>query len=271
MPADEFKLSITRALADQLADALARLTAAPLTDEQLAAVKDRPGVYELFLEGARVYVGKSNRLRQRLSQHLRKLSGRLKLSLEDVGFVCLYVDEDFEAAAPEKLLIKKYLPKGDSPWNNMGFGNKDPGKERDGSLVKANHFDALYPINLDFPVTMSRVGRQPLSAYLKELKSQLPFTFRFDSGATSRALHRETVLDVPAAEMTAREAIVAAVEALTDGWQATALPGYVILYPKTNENESAFVMWRKHAGTVVEVKGAAEKGPPGVIEEDVPA
>ncbi|MFN2495899.1 MAG: GIY-YIG nuclease family protein, partial [Pseudonocardiaceae bacterium] len=107
--AADFKLSITQALADQLAERLEPLRPAPLIEDSLERVESRPGVYELFLGEQRVYVGKaSTSLPFRLRKHARKLSGRTGSLLEKVSFVCLYVDEDLEAAAPETLLIKKY-------------------------------------------------------------------------------------------------------------------------------------------------------------------
>lgn len=89
----EFKLSITRALANQLADALGQLPPAPLTPEDLAALYERPGVYELYLHDHRVYVGKvSKDLPARPANHFRKLSERAGLSPTDVRFLWLYVD-----------------------------------------------------------------------------------------------------------------------------------------------------------------------------------
>jgi len=79
--AADFKLSITQALADQLAQRPAALRPAPLSEDSLHHVENRPGVYELFLEGRRVYVGKAgNSLPTRLRNHARKLSGRTGLS-----------------------------------------------------------------------------------------------------------------------------------------------------------------------------------------------
>jgi len=86
----DFKLSITRALADQLAEALDTLRPTPLDPEALDALQDRPGVYELWLNDQRVYVGKASKsLPTRLRKHLRKLSGRSGMTGKDVGFVCL--------------------------------------------------------------------------------------------------------------------------------------------------------------------------------------
>jgi hypothetical protein len=177
----EFKLSITRALADQLADALSRLQPAPLTLDGLENIQPRPGVYELYLDDQRVYVGKASKsLPTRLHNHLRKLSGRSRIQLNDVSFQCLYVDEDLEAAAPEKMLIKMYRNQGGAPWNTNGFGNKDPGRRRDHSLVKSNHFDALYPINLDLAIGSIPPGTYPARKFLEKVKSSLPFNLRFD-------------------------------------------------------------------------------------------
>lgn len=266
----EFKLSITRALADQLADALTRLQRAPLTTDNLDDIQSRPGVYELYLNEQRVYVGKaSNSIPSRLRNHLRKLSGRSGIQLVDVSFQCLYVDEDLEAAAPEKMLIKKYRDRGGSPWNTNGFGNKDPGRRRDHSLVKSNHFDALYPINLDLPIDSILPGAYPAGKFLSKVKSGLPFNLRFDKGSSrSKEDYGRSTVEVPPRGLTVRELIRLAVEALPEGWQATALPGYVILYHEYAAYESATVLWRKEDDRLTEAAGAARLDAPGDIEEE---
>jgi hypothetical protein len=268
----EFKLSITRALADQLADALSRLHPAPLTSEQLSALQPRPGVYELFVRRRRVYVGKASRsIPARLGNHLRKLSGRSNITLGEVSFQCLYVDEDLEAAAPEKMLIKKYRDHGGAPWNTNGFGSKDPGRNRDHSLVKANHFDAEYPINLDLRIESLAPGLYPVKTYLRAVKSSLPFNLRFDTrSARSKEDYRDSMAEVPPAELTVRDLIRLAMDALPEGWQATALPGYVILYREDTIYASARVLWRKRNGVVNEVTGAARLDKPGAIEDEEP-
>jgi hypothetical protein len=251
----EFKLSITRALADQLAEALAGLTAAPLCDAELMHLRPRPGVYELYLRDQRVYVGKASRdLPSRLANHLRKLSGRRGIDLADMSFLCLYVDEDLEAAAPETLLIKKYREQGGSPWNTNGFGNKDPGRNRDRSLVRATHFDAIYPIDLDKPIEGVSAGSYGIVQYLELLKAALPYLLRF--GDEVRRVGNLRV-EVPEEPLPARELLKLAVATLPEGWQATALPGYVILYRERSRYESAMVLWRREAGTVREIAGAA--------------
>src|SRR5689334_4898102 len=55
---DDFRLSITKALGDQLAAALEKLGRAPLDEQHLKALDERPGVYQLYINEKFVYVGK---------------------------------------------------------------------------------------------------------------------------------------------------------------------------------------------------------------------
>jgi hypothetical protein len=185
-----------------------------------------------------------------------------------MGFQCLYVDEDLEAAAPEKMLIKKYKDHGGSPWNTNGFGNRDPGRNRDHSLVKSNHFDAEYPINLDLLIDPIRQDTYDLAEYLRAVKSSLPFNLRFDTKSPrSKEDYRLPLTQIPPGDLTVRDLIRQAVEALPQGWQATALPGYVILYHEDARYVSARVLWRKRNGVVREIAGEARLDKPGMIEE----
>jgi len=205
----------------------------------------------------------------RLGNHLCKLSGRSNIVLSDVSFQCLYVDEDLEAAAPEKMLIKKYRNQGGAPWNTNGFGNKDPGRNRDHSLVKSNHFDVEYPVNLGLRTESLEPGPRPVKAYLRAVKSNLPFNLRFDTRSPrSKEDYRSSTAEVPPGDRTVRDRIRLAVEALPEGWQATALPGYVILYPEDSIYKSARALWRKRDGVVTEIAGAAQLDEPGAIEDE---
>lgn len=253
----DFKLSITRALADQLDEKLNALVPAPLAPDQLELLEPRPGVYQLYLDEEMVYVGKAAKsLPERLGKHHRKLSGRMNIDTVDVGFVCLYVDEDMDAAAPEKLLIKRYRAKDEAPWNTMGFGNKDPGHNRDKTLVKAKHFDAQYPIDTTRRVHGLKVGDQPLGPALMAAKGSLPYTFRFQT--KNKAPHpelRDARIVVPDGPLTAAEFVQLVLEVVPDGWQATALPGYMILYREFVDYGSATQYWRRIDGHVVQVAG----------------
>jgi hypothetical protein len=275
----DFKLSITKALADQLDEKLDKLTPHTLTKEAIDSLERRPGVYLLWYREQRVYVGKAQQpLPVRLSNHLTKLSGRRNLSIDEVKFVCLYVDEDLDAAAPEKLLIKKYRARTDGgdlepsrgvPWNTNGFGNKDPGKERDGSAVASNHFDALYPIRLDFDALALGRGPARVGDVLSSLKSQLPYNFRFDKKSEWARRDYKRMVDVPATTSTTERAIALIVQALPEGWQATALPGYLILYPEKEIRQypSALRLWRRSGDMVEGTNQQARFAPDAEIRE----
>jgi hypothetical protein len=241
----EFKLRITKALADQLFETLGELVPTALTAEALAdLVEPRPGVYLLYLRGDLVYVGKAaSNLRTRLGNHLRKLSGRSGIELRDVTFKCAYVDEDLDAAAPEKLLLKKYQADGRIPWNNNGFGNKDQGRVRDKTAIKAGHFDTFFPINLDIDIDLGK-SDWVLGELLARIASQTPYTFRYEKDTeAAREVLSGTRLSLEPST-TIRRAIEAALYAMPTGWQATVLPNTLILYSEEQTYKSALGWYR---------------------------
>ncbi len=265
----DFRLSITRALADQLAATLAPLTPAPLTAANLARVEPRPGVYVLFVYGERVYVGKAaSSLADRLGQHLRKLSGRTGIELSSVTFACVYVDEDLDAAAPEKLLIKRYRKHGSIPWNTNGFGNKDPGRNRDTSIVKEVHFDATYPINLDHVVTLAS-GTRFLGQVLDSVKTDLPYLLRYDNSKLAKVSFNKTTVTLPAYPVTVRRLAHSIINTLPSGWQLTALPGYLILYFESRPYSSALMWWRREEDQEAIETPGPHRFAPGPVETQV--
>ncbi|MFD5358204.1 GIY-YIG nuclease family protein [Streptomyces tendae] len=264
----DFTLSITKALGDQLAKALEGLDRAPLAEENLARLKEKPGVYQLYLNDKFVYVGKADKsLPARLRNHLRKISGRRNISLEEMAFSCLYVAEDFSALAPEQLLITHHKGQGDIPWNNNGFGNKDPGRQRDSTVLKRNHFDVLFPIDLDRPVEGLRAGETTLHTLLESIKTGLPYNFRYGKAAEfkTRRVH------VPADGMTADEVFRLISAEIPTKWQVTALMGYVIMYDDSPvEYKSAWRYYRngQPIGAVPEAEPAGDvEGDPSDLGE----
>ncbi|GAA4017714.1 hypothetical protein GCM10022384_70230 [Streptomyces marokkonensis] len=264
----DFTLSITKALGDQLAKALKGLDRAPLAEENLARLKEKPGVYQLYLNDEFVYVGKADKsLPARLRNHLRKISGRRNISLEEMAFSCLYVAEDFSALAPEQLLITHHKGQGDIPWNNNGFGNKDPGRQRDSTVLKRNHFDVLFPIDLDRPVEGLQAGETTLHTLLESIKTGLPYNFRYGKVAEfkTRRVH------VPADGMTADEVFRLISAEIPTKWQVTALMGYVIMYDDSPiEYKSAWRYYRngQPIGAVPEAEPAGDvEGDPSDLGE----
>jgi hypothetical protein len=244
----EFKLSVTRALADQMASALGSLAPEPLTREALAALAQRPGVYQLYHESTLVYVGKADRsLPQRLERHRFKLGGRTNVKLADVTFTCLYVDEDLDALAPEKMLIGRFKSEGSAPWNFNGFGNNDPGRERDTTRFKDDHFDVQYPANLNVAVEGVEPGRYKISDLVVKMKAALPYVFRYAS--TGKKPHRDLTsaqVEVsPERVPASADYLFATIAEAMPAWQITALPGYVIMYPESRTYPSARRVYRR--------------------------
>lgn len=236
----EFKLSITKALGDQLSNALSELTPAPLDELNIERVRKIPGVYQLWHEGELVYVGKADKsIPTRLWKHHRKLSGRTGISLDDMTFSALYVEEDFSAVAPEKLLIGRFQEAGAIPWNNNGFGINDPGKERDTTAFESTHFDCQYPADLDYEIPNLSAGECTLEELLKKTKDSLPYTFRYARGAKEKWIYAKTSVTITPETRTADDAFHLISSALPSPWRVVALPGYAILYPREAEYESA--------------------------------
>jgi hypothetical protein len=238
----DFTLSITKALGDQLADALNKLDRVPLSAANIDRLKEKAGVYQLYLDDDFVYVGKADKsVPDRLRNHLRKLSGRRGLSLSDITFSCLYVAEDFSALAPEQLLISHHKELGKIPWNNNGFGNKDPGRNRDSTVLKANHFDVTYPIDLEHLVEGLAPGPNTLHRLLDQVKAALPYNFRYKSSPEFQS----RFVTIAHAEMTADELFRLISEQLPAEWRIVALMGYVIMYDDTRSYPSAWRHYRR--------------------------
>ncbi|MFF1306820.1 GIY-YIG nuclease family protein [Streptomyces sp. NPDC058307] len=238
---DQFRLSITEALSTQLYAALKELEPAPLTQENLDALvaqaerlglPSKSGVYQLFRqepgkERQLTYVGKADEpLPERLGNHLYKLSGREGISIDEMSFKCLFVEEDLSSVSPEKMLIKEHLKTGKIVWNNRGFGNNDPGRNRDRTTIKSTHFDLEFPIDLSREVRGLTPGVQSLHDVLWEIKRGIPFNFRFKHSAA----FKELMVTVPEGNMTVDEAFRFVAQHLPDKWQICALLGWVIMY-----------------------------------------
>lgn len=237
--AAEFKLSITKALSDQLAAALQYLSPAPMTLANIQALSARAGVYQLYLEDVLVYIGKADRsLPQRLEMHHRKIAGRADISITDMSFTCLYVEEDFSAVAPERLLISRHRSLGEIPWNGNGFGNNDPGKNRDKTQLDADHFDRLYPIDLSWILDLPG-GSMILEELLSWLARELPYRFRYQG---SQAFS-QIIIRLPARPCV-DEVLALISSSLPAEWQITALSGRLIMYPNHDEYPDSLRSYR---------------------------
>ncbi|MFB8769277.1 hypothetical protein VSQ78_16345 [Nocardiopsis alba] len=258
----QFHLSITKALRDQLQADLNTLTPAPLNEENLQKLHQREsathpssgaGVYQLYRsdpksgESHLVYIGKAEKsISKRLEQHMAKISGRVNISLSEMSFKCLYVAEDLSAVAPEKILIKNHKMKNEAPWNNNGFGNKDPGLNRDKTILEADHFDTLFPIDLNRELSPTTPESQDLEDFLKELKEELPYNFRYKKSP----IYENISITPPGPTATADSAFKTIIEALPSPWQIVALSGYVIMYDNEHENYASAIRYYRNGKTI---------------------
>ncbi len=239
----EFEFDLPAALLERLAGTLDRTETAPLNATTAAAVPEAQGVYELFHKGKLVYVGKTDAkagLRQRLGRHADKIRHRIGLNPADVSFKAVRVFV-FTAVDLEGDLILRTSKSGKLEWNNSGFGANDPGRARDLSTVKSDHFDSRYPIDTGFPIDGLEMPKGMSAAdALDALKASIPYVLRFERVSSSahpdlasarlpRAIRPKNV----------RAALTEIVAALPKGWTATVLPGYVILYRERTSYPSA--------------------------------
>ena len=236
----EFEFDLPQALLGRLVEAFEQIGSARLSIANAASIPDEQGVYQLFLDDRLVYIGKTDGdagLKSRLCRHAKKLLDRRGLDPSRVSF--------------EGDLIRYYGGVSAVDWNGSGFGSNDPGRERDTSRVKSDHFDAKFPIDLDRPLDFEVREGDTAATALQRLKAALPYLFRYEkAGANGRKPHPDLATSlIPSLSgvLSARSALQYIVRHLPSGWQVTALPGYVIMYKNDNR--------KFPSGTVVAVSG----------------
>lgn len=105
----------------------------------------------------------------------------------------------------------------------------------------AGHFDALYPIELDWRCDSIAAGDHPAARLLAALKRELPFVLRYETTPRAKRAYAAVEIAVPAAGMSAEAILELVADALPD-FQVTALPGYVILYKENRPYSSGRVI-----------------------------
>ncbi|MBC6487552.1 GIY-YIG nuclease family protein [Aeromonas hydrophila] len=235
---EELEFDLPSALLTQLITLFDEMPEGPLEAATVQKIDDAQGVYQLFLKGKLVYIGKTDAqagLRARLLRHSTKIRSRRNLAHDTIGFKAVRVFV-FTAMDLEELLIKHYRSSTTPPiWNLSGFGSNDPGRNRDHTELKADHFDKLYPIDLDLDVTLTTENGQASAAeVLSQLKGQLAYNIRFEGKSSkSKSPHPDldaTKVHFPTNTDTVRNVLQRVKTALGSEWQITALPGYIIAY-----------------------------------------
>lgn len=134
---------------------------AAISAQVLAALKTSPrvplaknvapresGIYALYHKRKLVYVGKASKgttksersLRERLNEHVTKISGRQNIDPAELECQWLTMDSEWWVFAAEYALIAAALP----PWNGSGYGSKTPGAGRPGT-ARVSQWNQLYP------------------------------------------------------------------------------------------------------------------------------
>jgi len=216
-------------VSNQLIERLDSLSVTWLTDDALLALSEfqttrnsAQGVYLLHEGDAPRYLGKAKNVHVRLRQHLRKLSGRQNINLQEVGYKALLLDNSMSTAANEELLIEMYEGRFDDMWNGGGFGTKDPGKNRDTTVP--GKFDQEHRIIRDFPVENIQ-DQETISSLFNKMKRELPYLFRSAIGDA-----KSTSLDLTGVERNAESLLRAALQALPSGMHAAILAYGMVAY-----------------------------------------
>jgi hypothetical protein len=228
----KFEFALTDALIAQLIECFDSMESDVLNLENTMAIPNGQGVYQLFLAGQLVYIGKTDTeagLQPRLLRHATKIQSRLNLDITQIQFKAIQVLV-FSAMELESLLIKYYSKDIQTAWNNSGFGANDPGRRRDDTALKEIHFDAMYPIDIDIDLDCEIADKASAKVALEAIKQKLPYLLRFDKSKAAAAELEETIIVDINSNDTVKRQIVNIVRQLPAGWQATALPGYIIIY-----------------------------------------
>ena len=237
----EFEFDLPGALLAKLIEVFDALVPAPMTDEALNLIPEAQGVYQLFHAGPStpelVYIGKTDMaagLRKRLTRHGKKVEHRVGLSRNEVFFKAVRIFV-FTAVDLETQLINHYGGVSAVSWNGSGFGSNDPGRERDTTRYKAEHFDARFPIDTALELTTTIPMNGSAASILRLLKDHLPYPLRFQLAPGSRRLPHEDLAQThvtldPSAAQSAEGVIAQVVAQLPSGWHATALPSHTIIY-----------------------------------------
>jgi hypothetical protein len=234
---DPFDLDLHRAVREQLLEAFANLQPGALDEANISDVHLVEGVYQLYCQEVLVYVGKADNLRSRLGQHRRKLSGRQNIDLGQVKFAALETNPNWTALAPEAALIAHFTQAGLAAWNGNGYGNHDPGRNREERNEAPDGFDRLYPIRHDWSLSLE-AGDYNVNELLQRVKSDLPFLLRYQTSTKAwRQGHPDynnVTVHIVHPNMRINE-LLELIAQHAPGWQATRFSSHVIFYKENRQ------------------------------------
>ncbi len=139
----EFRFDVDQAYADQLATVLEASPEHALSEPEATRGF---GIYVLYMGSTKVpvYVGQAvgaGGLSRRLRGHLRKVENRKGLMLDEMACRFLLIEQKWEVARAEDILIRRYDPQ----WNGIpGFSMHVPGRGRPGMPDYQNEWDKKF-------------------------------------------------------------------------------------------------------------------------------
>ena len=139
-----FQFDVDKAYAHQVLAVFEASPQHPLLDPQAPRLS---GVYALYWKGNEVpvYVGDAlgtGGVRGRLRDHRRKVEGREGISVEEMACRFIVIDQKWEVAHAESVLIENFNPE----WNGIpGFSMHGPGSCRPGMPGYLNEWDKKFP------------------------------------------------------------------------------------------------------------------------------
>ncbi len=149
MPSEDphhFDFDLDRGIRTQVVEKLESSPLLPLTKD---AGPNASGIYALYFKDKLVYIGKASRgttkskrtLRERLAEHVSKISGRANITLAEMNCRYLTFNSEWWVFAAEFALMTHYRPE----WNESGFGSKVPGVGRPGTH-RVSRWNELFPV-----------------------------------------------------------------------------------------------------------------------------
>jgi hypothetical protein len=217
----EYEIDIGAVMRQKLPEFFDSLAAVRLTEANIKALPSgMKGAYLLFRKDTNipVYAGKTDAehgFHDRLTRHFNSVRGRLNLNPDDMYFKAARIMV-FSALDVEGILIRrmKELLPGALAWNKSGFGSNDPGRRR------------------DFQLKGLPGGDVALTSFLRSIKQQLPFTFRYATNVPGKV----SLSGTPTSGKL-RDLMKSVMAALPSGWQTTVLHHRVVLYPSQTDYE----------------------------------
>jgi hypothetical protein len=143
--AHHFDFDLDRGIRMQVVE---RLESSPLLALTRGTGPNASGIYALYFKDELVYIGKASKgttrskrtLRGRLAEHVIKIGGRERITLDDMRCRYLTFDSEWWVFAAEFALMTHYRPE----WNESGFGSKAPGVGRPGTH-RVSRWNELFP------------------------------------------------------------------------------------------------------------------------------